>query len=160
MGLVAHDREAARQAFEAALALSPSCALTYILGSVVVGLWRRCRPRHRMGRERTPFEPVRPDELRPVVLDYSRPNPARRLQGRGGGGAQDLPGKSVLEFHAYAAGGNASQAWATGCGQVRRQRVLELQPGFTISRMCATFDINPSLAEPLREALSAAGLPE
>ena len=36
MGLVAHDRNAARQAFEAALALSPSCALTYNLGSVVM----------------------------------------------------------------------------------------------------------------------------
>jgi adenylate cyclase len=36
MGLVAHDRSAARQALDAALALSPSCALTYILGSVVM----------------------------------------------------------------------------------------------------------------------------
>jgi hypothetical protein len=31
--LVAHDRDVAHQAFEAALALSPSCALMYILGS-------------------------------------------------------------------------------------------------------------------------------
>ena len=38
MGLVAHDRDAARQAFEVALALSPSCALTYIFGSVVMVL--------------------------------------------------------------------------------------------------------------------------
>jgi adenylate cyclase len=38
MGSIAHDREAARQAFEAALALSPSCALTYNLGSVVMAL--------------------------------------------------------------------------------------------------------------------------
>src|SRR5438477_6161981 len=36
MGLVAHDREAARRAFEAALALSPSCALAYAFGSVVM----------------------------------------------------------------------------------------------------------------------------
>src|SRR6266478_2784895 len=36
LGLVAHDRGAASQAFEAALALSPSCALTYIFGSVVM----------------------------------------------------------------------------------------------------------------------------
>jgi TolB-like protein len=35
IGMVAHDRGAARQAFEAALALSPSCALAYMLGSVV-----------------------------------------------------------------------------------------------------------------------------
>jgi adenylate cyclase len=38
MGMIAHDRDAARQAFEAALAISPSCALTYIMGSVVMAL--------------------------------------------------------------------------------------------------------------------------
>src|SRR5215472_18662917 len=36
MGLVAHDRDAARRAFEAALALSPSCAPVYSFGSVVM----------------------------------------------------------------------------------------------------------------------------
>ena len=36
LGLVAHDREAARRAFEAALALSPSCSLAYAFGSVVM----------------------------------------------------------------------------------------------------------------------------
>ena len=36
LGVVAHDRQAARQAFEAALALSPSCALTYMFGGVVM----------------------------------------------------------------------------------------------------------------------------
>ena len=39
------------------------------------------------------------------------------------------------------------------------QRVLELQPGFTISELCSSFDIDKSLAEPLSEALSMAGLP-
>src|SRR5215470_16618019 len=38
LGMVAHDREAARQAFDAALALSPSCALAYTFGSVVTVL--------------------------------------------------------------------------------------------------------------------------
>ena len=36
LGLVAHDREAALQAVEAALAISPSCAPAYIFGSVVM----------------------------------------------------------------------------------------------------------------------------
>ena len=39
-------------------------------------------------------------------------------------------------------------------------RVLELQPGFTISETCAVFDIHPSIAEPLSEALCLAGLPK
>jgi hypothetical protein len=36
LGMVVHDRDAARQAFEAALAVSPSCALAYGFGSVVL----------------------------------------------------------------------------------------------------------------------------
>jgi adenylate cyclase len=39
------------------------------------------------------------------------------------------------------------------------KRVLELQPGFTISGNCAAFDMHPSIAAPLSEALSLAGLP-
>jgi adenylate cyclase len=39
------------------------------------------------------------------------------------------------------------------------ERVLELQPGFTISGLCASFDLHPSLASPLSEALKEAELP-
>jgi tetratricopeptide (TPR) repeat protein len=39
------------------------------------------------------------------------------------------------------------------------ERVLELQPGYTISRFCGAFDIHPSLAAPLRKALRQAELP-
>jgi len=38
--------------------------------------------------------------------------------------------------------------------------VLELQPGFSISKMCSALDPAPTFAEPLTEALQAAGLPE
>jgi len=38
-------------------------------------------------------------------------------------------------------------------------RVLKLQPEFTINGLCASFDFNPSLADPLSEALKGAGLP-
>jgi hypothetical protein len=37
IGMDAHDRTAAFAALEAALAISPSSALTYILGSVILG---------------------------------------------------------------------------------------------------------------------------
>ena len=39
------------------------------------------------------------------------------------------------------------------------ERVLELEPGFTITGLCAAFDIHPLVAEPMSEALSSAGLP-
>jgi len=38
-------------------------------------------------------------------------------------------------------------------------RVLELEPGFSISGLCAAFAIHESLAAPLSEALNMAGLP-
>ena len=38
-------------------------------------------------------------------------------------------------------------------------RVLELEPGFTISGHCATFDMHPSVAGPLSEALGLTQLP-
>ena len=56
MGLVAHDRDAARQALEAALVLSPSCALTYILGSVVMVFAGDADRGIESGRERNPLE--------------------------------------------------------------------------------------------------------
>lgn len=38
-------------------------------------------------------------------------------------------------------------------------RVLELEPGYTISGMCAAVAFHTSIAEPLSEALRTAGLP-
>jgi tetratricopeptide (TPR) repeat protein len=38
-------------------------------------------------------------------------------------------------------------------------RVLELEPGYTISGMCAALDLHKSVAEPMSEALHMAGLP-
>jgi hypothetical protein len=38
-------------------------------------------------------------------------------------------------------------------------RALELEPGYTISGMCAALDLHKSVAEPLSEALRKAGLP-
>jgi len=39
------------------------------------------------------------------------------------------------------------------------ERVVELQPGYTTSGLCASFDLHPSLAAPLSKALTEAGLP-
>jgi len=39
------------------------------------------------------------------------------------------------------------------------RRVLELEPGFTVGRMCAAFDVDRRVAEPLSAALIKAGLP-
>ena len=46
-----------------------------------------------------------------------------------------------------------------GSATAAAARVLELQPGFTISGLCASFDVDPLLAVPLSEALLESGLP-
>jgi adenylate cyclase len=41
---------------------------------------------------------------------------------------------------------------------VSAQRLLELQPGYSITKMCDALDLHPSIAEPLSAALLSAGL--
>ncbi len=78
LGLVAHDREAAHQAFEAALALSPSCALTYVLGSVVMVYAGNANRGIEWGERALRLSPFDPMSYGPVACDYSWPFPAWR----------------------------------------------------------------------------------
>src|SRR5262249_7662725 len=62
LGLVAHDREAARQAFDAALAVSPSCALAHSFGSVVLATGGDAERAIEWGKRAlrlSPFDPMR-----------------------------------------------------------------------------------------------------
>lgn len=159
MGVVAHDREASRQAFEAALALSPSCALTYIFGSVVMAMAGDVDRGIEWGERAlrlSPFDPVSYGPLLAITLSRL----ARSEYDAAAEAAQKVfqanPYWSSAHFllaatHAKLGRLDAARAAA--------RRVLELQPGFTISGTCAAFDIHPSVAAPLSEALSLAGLP-
>ena len=60
MGMDGHDRAAAFAAFEAALAISPSSGLTYILGAAILSWGGRGGARDRMGRAGAASQPVRP----------------------------------------------------------------------------------------------------
>ena len=159
MGMVAHDRDAARQAFEAALALSPSCALTYILGSVIMVFAGDADRGIEWGERAlrlSPFDPMSYAPWFSITLGH--------LQ-RGEYDAAAEAARKVFQANPYWS--SAHLLLAATHARLGRQdaaksaaaRVLELQPGFTISGTCAAFDIHPSLAEPLSEALSLAGLP-
>ncbi len=159
MGMVAHDRDAARQAFEAALALSPSCALAYNLGSVVVALAGDADRGIEWGERAlrlSPFDPMNYAPWFSITLG--------RFQ-RGEHEAAAEAAHKVFQANPY---------WSTAhfllaathaklgrfdAAKFAAARVLELQPEFTISGTCAAFDIHPSIAVPLSEALSLAGLP-
>ena len=159
MGLVAHDRSVARQAFEAALALSPSCALTYILGSVVMVFAGDADRSIEWGERALRLSPFDPMSYAPW-LSIALGRFARREYEAAAEAAHKVfqanPYWSTAHFLLAATHAKLGRLDAA---KSAAQRVLELQPGYTISGTCAAFDIHPSIAVPLSEALSLAGLP-
>ena len=159
IGLVAHDREAARQAFEAALALSPSCALTYIFGSVVIVVGGDAERGIEWGERAlrlSPFDPMSYAPWYSITLGHFQ---------RGDYEAAAEAARKVFQANPYWSFAHMLLAATQvklgllDAAKAAAARVLELQPGFTISGFCAAFDIHQSLAAPLSEALAAAGLP-
>ncbi len=159
IGMVAHDRDAARQAFEAALALSSSCALAYNLGSVTMALAGDADRGIEWGERAlrlSPFDPMNYAPWFSITLG--------RLQ-RGEYEAAAEAAHKVFQANPYWSSAHFllaathAKLGRTDAAKSAAMRVLELQPGFTISGTCAAFDIHPSIAVPLSEALSLAGLP-
>jgi len=160
MGMVAHDREAARQAFEAALALSPSCALTYIFGSVVMALagdadrgieWGE------RGLRLSPFDPMSYAPWFSITLGHFQRGEYEAAAEAARKVFQANPYWSSAHFLLAATQAKLGQLDAARSAAVR---VLELQPDFSIGGLCTAFDIHESIAAPLSQALGAAGLPE
>jgi TolB-like protein len=160
MGVIAHDRDAARQAFEAALALSSSCALAYNLGSVVMALAGDADRGIEWGERAlrlSPFDPMNYAPWFSITLG--------RLQRAEYEAAAEAAHKTFQANPYWSSAHFLLAATHAKLGQLdaaksAAARVLELQPDFTISGTCAAFDIHSSIATPLSEALSLAGLPD
>jgi adenylate cyclase len=160
MGLVAHDRDIARQAIETAMALSPSCALAYNLGSVVMVFGGDAERAIEWSEQALRLSPVDPMNFAPWLSlclghfqqgDYETASEAAHKT------FQANPNWSSAHFVMAATDaklGRMDEARQAG------RRVLELQPDFTVTALLNSFAIQPALAEPLRDALLAAGLPE
>ncbi|MER9407205.1 adenylate/guanylate cyclase domain-containing protein [Mesorhizobium caraganae] len=159
LGLVAHDREAARQAFEAALALSPSCALTYVFGSVVAAYAGSADRAIEWGERAirlSPFDPISYAPLLAVTLGHLQREEYEAAAVAAHKVFQANPFWSLAHVSLAATQARIGRLEAA---KAAAERVLELQPSFTISGLCAAFDIDPALATPLGEALAEAGLP-
>jgi adenylate cyclase len=159
MGLVAHDRDAARQALEAALALSPSCALAYILGSVVMEYAGEADRGVEWGESAirlSPFDPMNYASWFSIALGRLARGEYEAAAEAAQKTFQANPYWSYAHFMLAATHARLGRLDAAKSAAAR---VLELQPSFTISGTCASFDIHPSVAVPLSEALIAAGLP-
>jgi TolB-like protein len=160
LGMDAHDRAAAFAAFEAALALSPSTALAWILGSVVHSWAGAAEPAIEWAERALRLSPFdawafaafgsqalghflqgRPQEAAKAAYQAVQSNPAHSIN-------------YVILIGPLVALDRLDEAKAAAA------RVLELQPTFRFGRQFAGVGCAPALASKLGSALRAAGLPE
>ncbi|WP_108661048.1 winged helix-turn-helix domain-containing tetratricopeptide repeat protein [Acuticoccus kandeliae] len=160
IGMDGHDRGAAFTALEAALAISPSSALTYILGSVIFG-WsgeaERAIEWSERGMRLSPFDSW-------AFAAFDAQAMSHLLRGRYAEAChaayksvQANPAHSITYVQLTAALvklGRLDEA------KTAAARVLELHPTFRFKRQFEGVNCAPALAETLGEALRTAGLPE
>jgi tetratricopeptide (TPR) repeat protein len=160
IGMDGHDRGAAFTALEAALAISPSSALTYILGSVILG-WsgkaERAIEWSEQGMRLSPFDSW-------AFAAFDAQAMSHLLRGRYEAACraayksvQANPGHSITYVQLAAALAKLGQLEEA---RAAAARVLELHPTFRYSRQFTGVNCAPALAEALGDALRAAGLPE
>jgi adenylate cyclase len=160
IGLDKRDRAAAFASFEAALAVSPSLAMTYILGSVVLsfgGEAERAIEWAERGLRLSPFDPWRATAFAALALGHFHLGHYEEAVAAARKAVQSTPGVSI--YHVLLAAaliklGHIEEA------KVAAARVLELQPVFRYTLFLSGVNCEPALAGSLSEALAAAGLPE
>lgn len=160
IGMDGHDREAAFTALEAALAISSSSALTYILGSVLLG-WggeaERAIEWSERGLRLSPFDPWAFAAFDAQAMSHllrGRYDEACRAAYRS---VQANPAHSITHVQltaALAMLGRLEEA------RVAATRVIELHPTFRYGRQFQGVGCAPALAAVLGDALRTAGLPE
>jgi adenylate cyclase len=159
ISLVEHDRPTAIEAFEAALALSPSCSVALIFGSIAMG-WANEAERALAWGERavrlSPFDRlIFAAHIGLAVGHFARDryeeaaSAARRA-------IQFNPGFSVAHW--------VLAASLAGLGRIPEAKlaaaqVLALSPDFTTAETCACIGVPAVLASPFTKASRAAGLP-
>jgi len=160
IGMDGHDHAAAFAALEAALAVSPSSALTYIMGGVIFG-WAGEAERAIEWGERamrlSPFDPWAWSACHALTLGHFHRGRYEEAAKAANKAVQLNPGHSIshmLLAASLAKLGQLPQA------RTAAARVLERQPAFRYGQQFAGVDCAPPLAASLSEALRLAGLPE
>jgi adenylate cyclase len=160
LAMEAHDLAAAFAAFDAAIAISPSTAITYILGSVVLG-WMGDAERAIEWAERglrlSPLDPWRSTAFITLALGNFRRGRYEEAATAGRMAVQFSPGFSIAHVAlaaALAKLGRIEEAKVAGT------RVLELQSVFHYGRFLSSVNCQSEFAASLSEALRDAGLPE
>jgi adenylate cyclase len=160
IGMDKHDRAAALTAFEAALSVSPSSALTYILGSTIFALAgeaERAIEWAERGLRLSPFDLYRASAFCAVSFAHFQRGRYEDAADAARKAIQATPGFSVCHM-ALAAPlaklGQLEEAKAVGA------RVLELQPTFGYVTFLRNVGAVPPFVKDFGDALCSAGLPE
>ncbi|MFE0019341.1 winged helix-turn-helix domain-containing tetratricopeptide repeat protein [Mesorhizobium sp. NPDC059054] len=160
IGMDGHDRKAAFTALEAALAISPSSALTYILGSVLLG-WggeaERAIEWSERGMRLSPFDPWAFAAFDAQAMSHLLRGRYEEAAAAAYRSVQANPAHSITYVQltaALAKLGRLDEARSAAA------RVRELHPTFRYSRQFAAVNCAPELAHCLGEALAMAGLAE
>jgi TolB-like protein/tetratricopeptide (TPR) repeat protein len=160
IGLDGHDRAAAFAAFEAALAVSPSSALTYILGSVILafaGEAERAIEWSERGMRLSPFDPWAFSAYHALTLAHFQHG---RYEVAADAAHKAVQSNPALSFSYMLLAAPLAKLGRLEEAKAAAARVLELQPAFRYSRQFSGVDCAPALAASLSEALRASGLPE
>jgi TolB-like protein len=160
IGMDGHESAAAFTTLEAALAVSPSSALTYILGSVIFG-WtgddERAIEWAERGLRLSPFDPWAFAAFHSLTLAHFHRGRYEDAVNAARKGIQSNPAHSIshmLLAAALAKLGRLEEA-KTAAGSV-----LALQPTFRYGQQFAGVNCAPALAAALGEVLRVTGLPE
>ncbi|MBS0344029.1 MAG: winged helix-turn-helix domain-containing protein [Proteobacteria bacterium] len=158
IGMDAHDHAAAFTALDAAIAISPSSALTYILGSVMLA-WRGEAERSiewsQRGLRLSPFDSWAWAAFDAQALSHFHIGRYEEAAHSAYKSVQANPAHSITHVQLTAALvrlGRLDDAKAAAA------RVLELHPTFRFGRQFSGVNCAPALAASLGEALSIAGL--
>jgi adenylate cyclase len=160
IGMDAHDRAAAFTAFEAALAVSPSTALTYICGSVIFswgGEAERAIEWGERGLRLSPFDPWAFAAFGSLMLGHFHRGRYDEAVNAAYKAVQSNPTHSINHVLLAAA---LAKVGRIGEAKAAAARVLELHPAFRYGRQFSGVDCAPVLAASLSEALRATGLTE
>ena len=160
IGMDKHDRPAAFAALEAALAVSPSSAHTYIQGSVILataGESERAIEWAERGLRLSPFDPWRNSAFFSIATAHFHRGRYEEAAAAARKSVQASPGFSMA--HMVLAASLAKLGKITEA-KVAAARVLELQPVFRYSQQFAGANFDPELSVSMGEALRNSGLPE
>jgi TolB-like protein len=160
IGMDGHDRTAAFTALEAALAISPSTALTHILGSVMLawgGEAERAIEWSERGMRLSPLDPWAFAAFDAQALSHFHLGRYDKAAQAAYKSVHANPGHSITYVQLAAALGKLGRLEDA---KAAAAKVLELHPTFHYSRQFAGVDCEPALAASMGEALKTVGLPE